>query len=184
MSELLRRGIGLAEGLLPWPSTRALFRRWCAFNLVGFLGIGVQMLVLAVLHGWLQLHYLASTALAVETAIAHNFWWHERWTWADRSAHSIQESMARLARFNLTNGVISIVSNLVLMKLFVEGLRIPYLAANLLSITLCSIANFLASDRYVFRGGQYASDSRDEGPGSEAGLKTRKPCINHTGEIH
>jgi putative flippase GtrA len=33
-----------------------------------------------------ELHfpYLAATALAVEAAVVHNFFWHERFTWADR----------------------------------------------------------------------------------------------------
>ncbi len=29
-------------------------------------------------------HYLVATALAVEMAVLHNFFWHRRWTWADR----------------------------------------------------------------------------------------------------
>lgn len=126
-------------------------KRWCVFNFVGLLGIGIQLATLAALHGWAGLHYLPATALAVEFAVLHNFVWHEHWTWADRPSRTLSESLARLIRFNLTNGAISIASNLLLMVLLVDGLGIPYLVANLLAITLCSIANFLASDRYVFK---------------------------------
>jgi putative flippase GtrA len=118
---------------------------------VGILGIGIQLATLAALHGWAGLHYLPATALAVESAVLHNFAWHEHWTWADRPSRTLRESLARLIRFNLTNGAISIGSNLLLMSLLVDGLGIPYLPANLLAITLCSIVNFLASDRYVFK---------------------------------
>jgi putative flippase GtrA len=87
-------------------------KRWCVFNVVGILDIGIQLATLAVLHGWAGLHYLPATALAVESAVLHNFAWHERWTWADRPSRILRESLARLIRFNLTNGAISIGSNL------------------------------------------------------------------------
>jgi putative flippase GtrA len=138
-------------------------RRWYVFNLVGFLGVGIQLATLAALHSWVGLHYLPATALAVESAVLHNFLWHERWTWADRSSRTLQESLQRLARFNLTNGAISIGSNLLLMSLLVEGLGLPYLPANLIAITTCSIANFLASDRYVFRHNRENSAAPDQG---------------------
>ncbi len=125
-------------------------RRWCVFNLVGFLGITVQLACLFVLRSWIGLHYMLATALAVESAVLHNYFWHEHWTWADRTGRARNSVLSRLARFNLTTGVVSISSNLVLMGLLVDGLGIHYLAANLLSITLCSAVNFLVSDHFVF----------------------------------
>jgi putative flippase GtrA len=58
--------------------------RWCKFNLVGAVGICVQFGVLFFLKSELHFPYLAATALAVEAAVVHNFFWHERFTWADR----------------------------------------------------------------------------------------------------
>jgi putative flippase GtrA len=58
--------------------------RWCRFNFVGAVGICVQFGVLFLLKSVLHFHYLAATALAVEAAVVHNFFWHERFTWADR----------------------------------------------------------------------------------------------------
>ena len=40
-------------------------RRWLKFNLVGAIGILVQLAVLAILNGILELDYLPATALAV-----------------------------------------------------------------------------------------------------------------------
>ena len=65
-----------------------VFRRWLKFNSVGAIGIGVQLSVLTLLAGHLGLNYLLATALAVETAVLHNFVWHEKWTWADRFTSS------------------------------------------------------------------------------------------------
>jgi len=46
--------------------------------------------------------------------------------------------------------VISLVGNLLLMRLFVGWLDFPVLAANVLTIAVCALANFAVSDRWVF----------------------------------
>src|SRR5438552_6168090 len=47
--------------------------RWLKFNAVGGIGIVVQLVVLAVLKVTFHFDYLWATALAVETAVIHNF---------------------------------------------------------------------------------------------------------------
>jgi len=126
------------------------FRTWLKFNAVGSLGIAVQVGALALFKGGIGLHYLAATAIAVETAVLHNFVWHERWTWFERT-RSPGGALNRLARFHLANGAVSILGNLALMWLFVARFGIRYFVANLLAIGACSSANFWASDRLVFR---------------------------------
>ncbi len=59
--------------------------RWYKFNLVGMMGIAVQFGALLLLKSALHVNYLAATAIAVETAVVHNFIWHEHFTWADRT---------------------------------------------------------------------------------------------------
>lgn len=125
-------------------------KRWATFNLVGFLGVGVQIFALMALRDLGGVHYLVATALAVEAAVLHNFVWHERWTWVDRTYGKHGGILGRLARFNLTTGAVSIASNLLLMTLFVNGLGLHYIAANLITILACSILNFMASDLLVF----------------------------------
>ena len=97
-----------------------------------------------------HLGYLLATTLAVEAAVLHNFLWHERYTWADRVQPSWPTSLPRLLRFNLTNGGISIAGNLALMKVMVGVGHMNYLIANGIAIAVCSLANFLASDEWVF----------------------------------
>jgi putative flippase GtrA len=121
------------------------------FNAVGLLGIGVQLAVLTALKSGAGIHYLAATAVAVETAVLHNFFWHERWTWIERTRSTAGGLPGRLARFHVTNGLISIAGNLTLMWVFVSRLRLNYFLANIMAIATCSILNFLASDRIVFR---------------------------------
>jgi putative flippase GtrA len=132
-------------------SPRSTSIRWLVFNSVGALGIVVQLGLLFLLTHFLGFRYLAATALAVETAVLHNFVWHEHWTWADRHKECGCSVFRRLLWFHATNGVLSISGNLVLMKLFVEKMALNYLAANILAVGICSIFNFFAGDRVVFR---------------------------------
>jgi putative flippase GtrA len=133
--------------------TPQLLRRWLIFNAVGALGFVVQLATLMLLAGWLRWGVMPATALAVETAVIHNFFWHEHWTWADRAVPGWRGACWRFVRFNLTNGGLSIVGNLVFMRIFLDSLPLNYLAANTLSIAACSILTFIASDRLVFKGG-------------------------------
>jgi putative flippase GtrA len=124
--------------------------RWLKFNLVGGLGVAVQLAGLLALKSGLHLNYLLATALAVEMAVVHNFLWHERFTWADRVQPSWQGSLPRLLRFNLATGGVSIAGNLALMKLMVSLGHVHYLIANGIAVALCSLLNFLVSEEWVF----------------------------------
>lgn len=127
-----------------------ILARWCKFNLVGAMGVGVQFAALFVMKGLVGVDYLLATAMAVETAVIHNFLWHERFTWADRVRPSRRGALIRLIRFNLTTGAMSMVGNVALMKVMVGEGHMNYLVANGIAIALCSIANFLVSDQWVF----------------------------------
>jgi putative flippase GtrA len=126
------------------------FARWLRFNLVGGIGIALQLALLFLLNRVAGLNYLTATAWAVEATVVHNFLWHERYTWADRVQPSWSKSLRRLTRFNLTNGAVSLGGNLVLMKIMVSFEHVNYLAANGVAIVLCSLVNFLVSNEYVF----------------------------------
>jgi putative flippase GtrA len=126
--------------------------RWVKFNLVGGVGIAVQLGALAFFRSVLHLDYLMATALAVETAVIQNFLWHERFTWRDRPAARPLQSLVRFMKFNATNGGVSLAGNLLIMSALVGQLRWNYVIANLLAVTVCSLANFLLSDRLVFQG--------------------------------
>ncbi len=126
------------------------FLRWIKFNAVGLIGIIVQLAALAVFRSWMQLSYLLATALAVEIAVVHNFLWHERFTWADRPSSRWLQSLFRLAKFNLSNGAVSLLGNLGLMWVMVGGLKVNYVVANCFAIGVCSVVNFWLGDRFVF----------------------------------
>ena len=136
---------------------------------MGLLGIAVQLGILAALTLGLGWNYLVSTFLAVEITILHNFVWHERWTWVDKTNGSVAGRLGRLLRFHAANGAVSLLGNLVLMWLFVGILHVQPVIANICSITICSLVNFLASDRWVFgeRSGDSMTRSKPNGIGGE-----------------
>jgi putative flippase GtrA len=117
------------------------------FALVGILGFIAQ---LAALHLLVRagLPIGVSTALAVLTAVAHNFVWHRRWTWRDRTAEPASAAVQFL-RFAGLNGLISLSGNVVITSALATA-GIPVLAANIVAVAACSVSNFLLADRVVF----------------------------------
>jgi putative flippase GtrA len=134
MSPLAQRGLGV---------------RWMKFSVVGLLGIGVQLAMLAVLTRS-GLHYLLATAIAVETAVLHNYAWHRRWTWGERGVTPAADAR-RLLRFHVANGLVSLVSNLLWMRVLTGVWGMPAVPANVLAIGATSLVNFALSERWVFK---------------------------------
>jgi dolichol-phosphate mannosyltransferase len=124
--------------------------RLLKFSVVGAAGIAVQLATLAVLVA-MGVHYLLATALAVEIAILHNFYWHRRFTWASRLSGAGQAATKSLIRFHLGNGLISLLGNLITMRVLAGVLHLPVIGANILAITICWLSNFFIGDRWVFR---------------------------------
>jgi putative flippase GtrA len=138
------------SGLRSQENRKQNLLRWIKFNAVGGIGIVVQLAALAFFRSWMKLDYLLATGLAVEIAVIHNFLWHERFTWADRPAGRVRHSLFRLAKFNLSNGAVSLAGNLGLMWVLVGGLKVNYVVANCFAIGVCSVVNFWLGDRFVF----------------------------------
>jgi len=125
--------------------------RWAKFNAIGVLGMAVQLGALALLDRWMRGRYLIASGLALEVTLLHNFVWHVRYTWRDRCAEGSR--LGQLVRFQLSNGLVSMIGNLVLMRLLVREARMPVLAANAVAIVCCSVANYCLGDRWAFGAG-------------------------------
>lgn len=119
------------------------------FALVGVGGYLVQTAALWLLIGLGGVPTLPATMLATELAVLHNFVWHVRVTWADRPAGPTITA-ARLLRFNLANGGVSLAGAALLMPILTDVYGLHYLAANLVTVLTCSITNYAAGDGWVF----------------------------------
>jgi len=122
--------------------------RWGKFNLVGAMGMVLQLAALALFNRWMAGRYLYASAAAVELTLVHNFVWHLHYTWRDRRDHSAL--LAQLVRFHLSNGLVSMFGNLALMRILVDGAHIPLVASNGIAILCCSIVNFGLGDNWAF----------------------------------
>jgi len=130
--------------------TRAVSCRWLTFNAVGLAGLLVQLTVLAALTHLAQLGVVLATFIAVETAVLHNFFWHQRWTWRDRPAAGTADVCLRLGRFQAVNGLVSLTGNLAI-TVILAAMGITPVLANLIAVIACSLINYAAGELWVFR---------------------------------
>jgi putative flippase GtrA len=122
--------------------------RWGKFNLVGAMGMVVQLAALALFNRWMAGHYLYASAVAIELTLMHNFMWHLHYTWRDRRDNSTR--LRQLVRFHLSNGLVSMLGNLALMRLLVHEVHLPLLVSNGIAILCCSIVNFCLGNNWAF----------------------------------
>jgi putative flippase GtrA len=124
------------------------FIRWAKFNLVGVMGMGLQLAALVLFNRWTAGHYLYASAAAIEITLLHNFMWHCHYTWRDRRDGAPR--LRQFVRFHLSNGLVSMLGNLALMRLLVHEARLPLLVSNLVAILCCSMANFCLGNNWAF----------------------------------
>ena len=115
------------------------------------MGAVLQLMLVSLLTKCFGVFSTAATLVAVEITVLHNFIWHERFTWSNRGPKSSRQLALRLWRFHAGNGLVSLAGNTILMYCLVERLKAPVLPAAMGAIVLCSLANFLIADRWVYR---------------------------------
>jgi putative flippase GtrA len=123
------------------------------------MGMLVQLSLLGLMGRWAREHSLWATAAAIEATLLHNFTWHVRITWRDRREAATVG--VQLVRFHLSNGMVSMVGNLMLMGLLVKEMKMPLLVANGLAIVCCSLVNFGLGDRWTFAGNSRGTGGRE-----------------------
>jgi putative flippase GtrA len=124
------------------------FVRWSKFSLVGAIGMVVQLVALALISRWSAGHYLYASAAALELTLLHNFVWHLHYTWRDRRDGAAL--LDQLLKFHLSNGLVSLLGNLALMRILVHEARLPLLISNGIAIVCCSIVNFSLGNKWAF----------------------------------
>ena len=122
--------------------------RWGKFNVVGAMGLAVQLGALALFNRLTVGRYLVATAAALELTLVHNFVWRLQYTWRDRRDRSALPG--QFARFQFSSGLVSLLGNLALMPLLVEESRIPVVVANAIAILCCSLMNFCLGHNWAF----------------------------------
>ena len=132
----------------PSPAPISSHARPARYAAVATLGAAVQALVVlaATAAGCSP---VAATVLGIEAAILHNFAWHDRWTWADRP--HLAPRAVRLARYNAAMAGSSLVVGAAVTWLVVAGLGWSVLPANAVAVAVAALANYVTSDRVLFK---------------------------------
>jgi putative flippase GtrA len=116
--------------------------------MVGVIGTAVQLTVLTMLNHWKHGQYLYASVAATELTLIHNFVWHWHYTWRDR--RNTITPFKQFIVFQLSNGLVSLAGNLILIQVFIHEFHLPLLFSNLAAILICSIANFCLGDNWAF----------------------------------
>ena len=146
------------------PALQRLFAwRYIRFAAVGALGTVVNMLVLYVLQEWVLPRVVADTAwrlslalgCAISVATLNNFAWNSVWTWADRLADQpgVRLGVDAATGKRLLKYALSCWLGIVIqygVTLFLTQ-YMYYLLANVVSIVIASVSNYLANDWWTFR---------------------------------
>ena len=123
---------------------RALLTRSGKFLVVGGVGTLVNTVALVILYQQLHLALVASSALATELAIGHNFVWNDYWTFGRRRL-----TLNRFARFNVVALGGQCITILTLWMLVRFG-GVHYVAANLVGVGLALIWNFTVNVHWTW----------------------------------
>jgi dolichol-phosphate mannosyltransferase len=137
--------------------------RYFRFATVGASGTVVNIAVLYVMQEWVLPVVIASPDLrlsvalvgAIAVATINNFAWNSLWTWADRlqagDTPNLRTDLAtgnRLFKYTLSSWLGILIQYSLTLWL---SAHMYYLVANVLSILLASVSNFLANDKWTFR---------------------------------
>jgi len=134
---------------MTWAGSRCA--RFGKFSLLGILGAALQVALFDVLIRFSHLPATAAAPIAVELVVLNNFFCHERFTWGDRGLGGIRQRAVRLCRFQVTNGLLSVLGNMLLIHYLVQELKAPPLPSAVAAIAVCAPVNFLLADRWVYR---------------------------------
>jgi putative flippase GtrA len=137
--------------LWQWPASVLRTGRFRRFVLVGASGVGVNSLLLFLLHGLAGVPLLAAAALAVELTIIYNYLCHEMWTFPLR-----RPSVRRFTKFNLT-ALGALLVNVALVWLL-TGAGLFYLLANLIGIAAALTVNLTVSTTWIWGERGYGAD--------------------------
>jgi len=129
-------------------ATDVASRRPLAFLAVASGGFLLQTVTVAVLAHVSSVTPELATAMAVEIAVLHNFFWHERWTWGDRAA--ARSRLRRFGAYQLATGSASLAGNLLVVAAAVRLFSIDVTSANVIAVVVMSVANYTIADRWIF----------------------------------
>lgn len=114
------------------------------FAIVGASGYLVNLAVFAVLSEALDRHHALAAVGAFCVAVANNFFWNRRWTFAASGAVPFQA-----ARF-FTVSLVGLMVNLTVLELLIGPAQAPPLLAQALAVAVATPVNFIGNKLWTF----------------------------------
>jgi putative flippase GtrA len=149
----------------PMPSIRGILKgRLIKFGTVGFSGTLINLTALYLnqeyLFRWVESverRLPLSLASAIFLATLNNFIWNRGWTWKDRKEEARHDFVSQMGQYFLASGFAIGIQYLCTMAL---SKLVHYVLANLLSIGMAALLNYLVNDLWTF-----ASRKKSPNPG-------------------
>lgn len=134
------------------------------FGIVGFTGLGVNQVALALLTEFLGVHYLAAAIAATQVSSSWNFVATERWAFSGRRLGN--SPLGRYIAFMGLNNA-TLVARMPLLWFLTEFAGIHYLWSNAVTLGLMFLVRFAIADGWIW--------SSDAGGEDEAPRVVRSP---------
>lgn len=131
----------------------AEYRRLAKFAIVGAAGAVVDFAVFNLLRVGLGAPLVVANVLSVCCAIANNFYWNRRWTFAESSDRAVTLPLARFITVSLVGLALNTGILLLGVRLLPAELTEPWRAnvAKAIAIGLVLIWNYLLNRHWTFR---------------------------------
>ncbi len=123
------------------------FVRFAEFALVGLSGILVNSLVLYLATAQFKIYYLVSVAIATVASTLWNFGLNEAWVFRSRSKAT--ERLRRLVMF-FTMNIVALGLRSPFIFVLTTWFGVYYVASNLISLALLTIARFVLADSIIW----------------------------------
>jgi putative flippase GtrA len=129
-----------------------LLKRLVRFVIVGGINTLITLGIFYFLYNLMQINYLIASIVGYGIGIISSYIWNKLWTFESKST-AIGFEFSKFATLSLTG----LVLNALMMAVFVKAFGIMPLVAQLITIALIFILNFLGSSYWVFKNPQSIS---------------------------
>lgn len=153
------QGVSKMEGNNPIDSLKVVLgirvkksQRFLKFLGVGFIGLIINFLGLRLFVEIFKLHPAVANLIAAEGSVLSNFYWNNRWTFADRKHDRVREFLEKLLHFNLVSafGVIFIQTGIIFLLTAVFGKKM-YVLFFFVATFFLVIYNFTVYSKVIWK---------------------------------
>lgn len=153
------QGVSKMEGNNPLDSLKVVLgirikksQRFLKFLGVGFIGLVINFVGLRLFVEIFKFHPAVANLIAAEGSIISNFYWNNRWTFADRRHGSARTFLEKLLHFNLASafGVVFIQTGTIFLLTALFGKRM-YVLFFFIATFFLVIYNFTVYSRIIWK---------------------------------